>query len=71
VDALDQMARYHTGVAKGGRGRSAPGGTFNYGGGTMGYAVGQGSGIFLAKEAMKPTYFSLYFRESLIIFFNT
>jgi len=37
----------------------------------MGYAVGQGSGTFLAKEVMKPTYFLLYFCESHIIFFNT
>ena len=28
----------------------------------MGYAVGQGSGTFLAKEVMKSTYFKLYFR---------
>ena len=31
----------------------------------------QGSGTFLAKGAIKPIYFLLYFRESLIIFFNT
>jgi len=34
-------------------------------------ALPQGSGTFLAKEAMKPTYFELYFRESHILFFNT
>jgi len=35
------------------------------------FASGQGSGTFLAKGAMKPTYFELYFCESHIIFFNT
>ena len=31
----------------------------------------QGSGIFLAKGTMKPTYFQLYFRESHTVVFNT
>ena len=34
-------------------------------------ALVPGSGTFLAKRAIKPTYFELYYRESHITFFNT
>ena len=33
--------------------------------------IAQGSGTFLDKGAMKPTYLQLYFRESHIVFFKT
>ena len=56
-------------VDKGRRGGGGPWRHF-YWGGTMSYVVGQGLGTFLAKEAMKLTYFLLYLRENHIIFFN-